>query len=594
MKHSYTICPHCGCGCGLYIVEQDGAVSGATASQGHGLGQGQLCARGWTCHQLAGSASRLKTPMLGEPGKLSPASWEETVDRAAEMLKAARDKHGAESIGVIGSSRLTIEEAWVLRSLAEDVLKTPHLDSGARLGWVPLGLPNPGRYQDIDEADLIMAVGVDLLEENPILGARVMSRTKPAEDRPYVSPDISHQIPTEPAKLVWVNSRPSDLAAAAAVRIQTKPGREWVFLAALLQKLAPGEACRAKGLDQLKESLARSQLEKLLAGSGAAAKDASRAAAMLAAAARPLLIVGKGLWQQEQAGLARAAVIDLALMTDRMKVMQTALGANDAGCGAIVRSDGGLSYMEMIEAAGSGKLKALVLAGEDPLRALPGSELTAKDLAALEILVVIDSFSSNKAIPLARAVLPMALPMEKAGSFRNIEGADQKFAAAVQAPSGVRGLDDIVSRWAKTLGGKTKEGGQAKLPETRELLPLALPEPAGKDPGYILELGTAYPHLQDGELFTEGTPHLSREFAGGWAEMHPDDIAELGLRAGWRARFVTESGKLEALIRPNPGLLRKTIFMPLHFGANALAPFRYHPEMKAPVFRGIETTVEKI
>lgn len=594
MKHSYTICPHCGCGCGLYLVEQDGAVSGTSASQGHGLGQGQLCARGWTCHQMIKASSRLITPMLGEPGKLSPAGWEDAVDQAAGMLGKIRDRHGVGSLGVIGSSRLTEAEAWSLRSLAEGALNTPHYDSGARLGWVPLGLPNFGGYQDINEADLVMVVGADLLEENPILGARVMSRCKPAADRPYVSPDIRHRIPDDPAVLVLANSRPSDLGSAATVKFQPRPGREWVLLAAMLQKLVNSSACRAKGFEKLKESLGKAQIEKLMNYAGIAPGDAARAASLLEKASKPLMIVGRGLWQSPQAGLARAAVIDLSLMLDKLRVMQAAAGANEAGCGRILSSDRGMDYMGMIEAAAAGKLKALVLVGEDPLRSLPGTELVAKALSGVEALVVIDSFASNKAIPLARAVLPMPLPLEKDGVFRNIGGQDQKFGAAATAPAGVRGLTEILSRWAKSLGRKISESRQAEAPKNSELLPLDLPETAAKEEGFLLELGTAYPHLAGGELLTEGAPHLAREFAGGWAEMHPDDMAEFGIRTGWRARFVTEAGKMEMVVRANPRMQRKAIFMPVHFGAHGLAPMRYDKEIKTPVMRGIPAGVEKI
>jgi predicted molibdopterin-dependent oxidoreductase YjgC len=594
MKHSYTICPHCGCGCGLYIVEQDGAVSGVTASLGHALGQGQLCARGWTCHQMIRSTVRLKSAMMGEPGKLSPAGWEEAVDRAAEMLVKVRDSHGTGSVGVIGSSRLTEAEAWCLRSLAESGLNTPHYDSGARLGWLPLGLPNPARHQDIDEADLIMVTGADLLEENPILGARVMSRCKPAADRPYVSPDISHQIPKDPGILVLGNSRPSDLRNAASIMIQPRPGREWVLLAAMLQKLAKSSVCRSKGFDKLKESLGKVQIDRLLNYAGIAPGDAARAASLLEKSVKPLLIVGRGLWQTEQAGAARAAVIDLALTVEKLKVMQAAAGANDTGCGQILSSDRGLGYMEMIEAASAGKLKALVLVGEDPLRSLPGPELTAKALAGVEALVVIDSFAANLVIPLAKVVLPLPLPLEKSGAFRNIAGESQNFDSVLAAPAGVRGLEEILSRWAKTLGGKISGSGRAEAAAENEISWLEIPETTSKVDGFLLELGTAYPHLAGGELYTEATPHLAREFAGGWAEMHPEDISELGLRAGWRARLATEAGRMEAVIRPNPGLSRKTIFMPAHFRGNTLAPFRFHPALKTPILKGIPAKVEKI
>jgi predicted molibdopterin-dependent oxidoreductase YjgC len=510
------------------------------------------------------------------------------------MLKGVRERHGADSIGVIGSSRLALSEAWALRSLAEDVLGTRHFGGCSCLGWLPLAVPGSGSYGDIEGADLIMVIGADLLEENPILGARVMSRTKPEADRPYVSPDISHQLPPEPAALIWVNSRPGALAESAAVRVQVRPGREWIFLAALVQKLAAAAESKARGLDGLRESMARVKMDRLLEHAGIAAKDVSRAADMLGSASRPLLMIGRGLWQQDQAGLAKAALVNMALMRQPLRVMQAAAGANDAWCGPVLGSGRGLGYMEMIEAAGSGRIKALVLVGEDPLRSLPGNGLTARALAALEVLVVMDSFSTNRAIPMARAVIPMPLTLEKAGVFRNIEGGDQEFSIAVSPPPGVRSLRETFDRLARTMGGEIKESGKTAPPEMNELRPLPMPEAYGQDPGFLLEIGTAYPQLMGGELLAEATPHLAREFSGGWAEMNPDDIAELGLRSGWRARFSTEAGKVEAVIRPNPGLLRKSVFMAAHFGANALAPFRYDPETKTPVFRGIPVGIEKI
>jgi formate dehydrogenase major subunit len=532
--------------------------------------------------------------MLGRPGKLAPRSWEEAADGAAQLLRDARDKHGAGSVGVIGSSRLTQSEAWALRSLAEEVLKTPHFGSASHLAWVPLGLPNPGRYADIGSADLIVVAGADLLEENPVLGARVMSRCKPAGDRPYVSPDIGHLIPPEPAPLVWANSRPSDLADAAAVRIQPRPGGEWLLLAAMLRRMVSSGPCQAKGVERARESLNNSNIEKHLAQAGIAPKDAAKAASLLEKAQRPLLIVGRGLWQQEQAGQALAALANLSLAAEKLKVMQAAPGANDAGCGEILFPGNGLGYAEMMEAAVSGKIKALVLAGEDPLRSLPGNGPVSQALSSLEALVVIDCFASNRAIASAHAVLPIPLPLEKDGAFRNIEGSLQDFKAAAAPPPEVRGLADILSRWAKIMGGSINESGQVKIPRRTELLEIKFTEPNAKDDAFRLELGTAYPHLAGGELFTEGTPHLAREFAGGWAELHPDDIAELGIRAGWRARFATEAGKMEMVVRANPRMLSKTIYMPVHFGANALAPMKFDQELKTPVLRGIPARVEKI
>jgi predicted molibdopterin-dependent oxidoreductase YjgC len=109
MKQTFTICPHCGCGCGLYLVQQDGRTGGVTASQEHYFSAGQLCARGWTAYQLLWSPLRIKTPLYKKNGGLAPIGYDKGLEAAAKKLRSIKEKHGPQSIGVIASSRLTVE-----------------------------------------------------------------------------------------------------------------------------------------------------------------------------------------------------------------------------------------------------------------------------------------------------------------------------------------------------------------------------------------------------------------------------------------------------------------------------------------------------
>ena len=101
-------------------------------------------------------------------------------------------------------------------------------------------------------------------------------------------------------------------------------------------------------------------------------------------------------------------------------------GANDYGAGRILNSPDGLSYMEIIEAAGKKRLKGLILIGEDPLKTMPGRESVEKALAQLETLIVIDSYP-NDCSEKAEVVLPWQLSLEKDGSFYNLDGKEQSF-----------------------------------------------------------------------------------------------------------------------------------------------------------------------
>ncbi|MBU1851676.1 MAG: hypothetical protein KJ995_04655, partial [Candidatus Omnitrophica bacterium] len=47
MRKVLTTCIYCGCGCGLYLTEDKGLVTGAYPSVNHPVSKGSLCVKGW-------------------------------------------------------------------------------------------------------------------------------------------------------------------------------------------------------------------------------------------------------------------------------------------------------------------------------------------------------------------------------------------------------------------------------------------------------------------------------------------------------------------------------------------------------------------
>ncbi len=60
-------------------------------------------------------------------------SWEQALDIAAENLASARDKHGADSIGILTSAKCTNEENYLMNKFARQVVGTNNIDHCARL-----------------------------------------------------------------------------------------------------------------------------------------------------------------------------------------------------------------------------------------------------------------------------------------------------------------------------------------------------------------------------------------------------------------------------------------------------------------------------
>ena len=79
-----------------------------------------------------------------------------------------------------------------------------------------------------------------------------------------------------------------------------------------------------------------------------------------------------------------------------------------------------MTLVEMMNAAGSGKIKALYIMGENPLLSDPDLHHVKKELQKLDLLVVQDIFLTETA-ELADVVLPSASFAEKDGTFTNTE-----------------------------------------------------------------------------------------------------------------------------------------------------------------------------
>ena len=73
--------------------------------------------------------SRLTRPMVRENGTLRPATWDEALDRAVSGLKAIRDTHGGQALGMFSCSKATNEMNFIAQKFARVVLGTNNIDS---------------------------------------------------------------------------------------------------------------------------------------------------------------------------------------------------------------------------------------------------------------------------------------------------------------------------------------------------------------------------------------------------------------------------------------------------------------------------------
>lgn len=133
MGNILTTCVYCGCGCGLYLQESGGRITGAIPSRHHPISRGNLCVKGWHIHEFIHAKERLTQPLLRKNGVLTPTSWEEALAYTAEELGRIRDRTGGKGLGVLSSAKCTNEENYLLQKFTRAVLQTNNIDHCARL-----------------------------------------------------------------------------------------------------------------------------------------------------------------------------------------------------------------------------------------------------------------------------------------------------------------------------------------------------------------------------------------------------------------------------------------------------------------------------
>jgi predicted molibdopterin-dependent oxidoreductase YjgC len=190
------------------------AGSAAYPRRHHEVSQGALCLRGWSAGELLRSPARMLSAYRrgGDRGAaLMPLATEDALAEVVARLRTIRDQHGGERIGILGSARITVEEAQLLRRLAR-ALGTPHLDTLQRLGYLPFP---PIPLQAIEDADRITVLAANLTVRQPQVARRLLR----AVDRG--------------ARIRFVHSRRVQLSSLAAEHAVALPGHELEALGAL-------------------------------------------------------------------------------------------------------------------------------------------------------------------------------------------------------------------------------------------------------------------------------------------------------------------------------------------------------------------------
>ena len=186
MKHTSTICTHCGDGCtttlGTRPVEGRMTIMRGTNRDKGGINGDFLCIKGRYAFDFVEHVERLTTPLMRIDGALKPVSWDRALSEAANKLDAARHTPGA--IGVVGSNHSTNEENYVLQKFARTLLNTNNIDH-RRTADYPRFFTALRKYAastasmaDVLKSPAILLIGGDPTYQHPLLAWQIRNNVR--------------------------------------------------------------------------------------------------------------------------------------------------------------------------------------------------------------------------------------------------------------------------------------------------------------------------------------------------------------------------------------------------------------------------------
>src|SRR5262249_13602991 len=128
LAQTVSTCNFCSDGCQMSLGARGGEVLRVVARDRYvnGINGEFLCVKGRFGHPFINHEARIRTPLIRykKGGKLIPATWDEAIRHVAERLDTIANDHGRNSIGVVGSPRLTNEGLHTLHRFANELVGT--------------------------------------------------------------------------------------------------------------------------------------------------------------------------------------------------------------------------------------------------------------------------------------------------------------------------------------------------------------------------------------------------------------------------------------------------------------------------------------
>jgi assimilatory nitrate reductase catalytic subunit len=646
-----TTCPYCGVGCGV-LAHADGRISGDPE---HPANFGRLCSKGSALAETLGPADRLLQPQIGR----RDAGWDEALDLVAARFATAIRDHGPDSVAFYVSGQCLTEDYYVANKLMKGFIGSANIDTNSRLCMASSVAGHlrafgadvvPGTYEDLEQADLVVLIGSNLAWCHPVLHQRLLAARAARGTR-----------------IVVVDPRRTASCQDADLHLALAPGSDVALFAGLLAHLADAGTLDRGWIEQHTEGFepaldqARAQAGEVARITGLDPQQLQRFYSLFATTERTVTVFSQGV-NQSSAGTDKVnAIINCHLATGRIgrpgagpfsvTGQPNAMGGREVGglANQLAAHMGfdrpadldrvrrfwrapnlatrpGLKAVELFDAVGDGRIKALWIIATNPADSMPRAGRVRAALDTCPFVVVSDCWP-NATTARADVVLPAAGWGEKDGTVTNSErrisrqrafrappgaarpdwwvlaevarrlGWGEAFAwngpaeifaehAALSAfendgsrvfdlsgldPGGYDRMEPVqwpVRTETEADGGRLFARGVFATPDGRaRFVATVWRPPAGRpSPRHPLLLNTGRLRDQWHTMTRTGrVPRLLAHSAEPIAAIAPEDADVLGIEAGALVRITSAQGSLILRAERDPGQRPGEIFVPMHW-----------------------------
>jgi ferredoxin-nitrate reductase len=318
-----TLCPYCGVGCGLEVVETGKEPTlkfpdrfKVRGDRAHPSSQGMVCVKGATIAESI-QKDRLLHPMLRDrlDQEFRQVSWDEALDAITNQIQQVLATKSADALCMYGSGQFQTEDYYIAQKLFKGCLGTNNFDANSRLcmssavsGYVKsFGSDGPPCcYEDLDLTDCLFAIGTNTAECHPIIFNRFRRHHK---KNPHV-------------KLIVVDPRRTQTAEVADLHLAIQPGTDIDLLNGIAHLLLLWDKCDRQFIENHTTGFAEfaeiTQLytpEFVARRCGISIEDLELAAKYWAESQRVLSIWSMGVNQSTQGTAKVQCIINLHLLT---------------------------------------------------------------------------------------------------------------------------------------------------------------------------------------------------------------------------------------------------------------------------------------